>query len=91
MLSRPDNVENGAKRSCKSVFLRPFVQVFVELQQSKSQLSDMEFGRRLAVERELEKTVDSFSRNNCIFDESGKFLLYSTMLGIKVINLHTNV
>ena len=50
----------------------------------------MEFGRRIAVERELEKTVNKFRCNNCIFDETGHFLLYATMLGIKVINLYTN-
>ena len=25
-----------------------------------------------------------------VFDESGHFVLYATMLGIKVLNLHTN-
>nr|CAB3265122.1 peptidylprolyl isomerase domain and WD repeat-containing protein 1 [Phallusia mammillata] len=74
----------------KSRVFNESLNVFVELQQSKAQLANMEFGRRLAVERELEKSVDSFALGNCIFDESGQFLLYSTMLGIKVINLTTN-
>lgn len=29
-------------------------------------------------------------RQNAIFDESGHFLIYCTMLGVKVVNLVTN-
>ncbi|KAL3868863.1 hypothetical protein ACJMK2_041620 [Sinanodonta woodiana] len=65
------------------------LQQFIDLQQMKQQLPDMEFGKRLAVERDLEKS-ESFNICNIIFDETGYFILYSTMLGIKVINLHTN-
>lgn len=65
------------------------LQVFSEMQQQKQQLPDMEFGRRMATERDLEKT-DTLRFSNVVFDESGHFLLYATMLGIKVINLHTN-
>ncbi|TNN39414.1 Peptidylprolyl isomerase domain and WD repeat-containing protein 1 [Liparis tanakae] len=63
--------------------------MFTELQQMKQQLPDMEFGRRMAVERELEK-VDGIRLTNIIFDETGHFVLYGTMLGIKVINVETN-
>lgn len=55
----------------------------------RQQLPDMEFGRRMAVERELEK-VDGIRLTNIIFDETGHFVLYGTMLGIKVINVETN-
>ncbi|CAG2209963.1 PPWD1 [Mytilus edulis] len=65
------------------------LQQFTELQQMKQQLPNMEFGRRLAAERDLEKS-EAFHLCNIIFDESGNFILYGTMLGIKVINLHTN-
>ncbi|XP_015779408.1 PREDICTED: peptidylprolyl isomerase domain and WD repeat-containing protein 1-like [Acropora digitifera] len=65
------------------------LQVFSEMQQQKQQLPDMEFGRRMATERDLEKT-DTLRLSNVVFDESGHFLLYATMLGVKVINLHTN-
>uniref|UniRef100_H2YC15 peptidylprolyl isomerase n=1 Tax=Ciona savignyi TaxID=51511 RepID=H2YC15_CIOSA len=65
-------------------------QTFIELQRSKAQLANMEFGRRVAVERELAKNEGILSLNNVIFDDSGNFLLYATMLGVKVINLHTN-
>ncbi|NWR43221.1 PPWD1 protein, partial [Regulus satrapa] len=63
--------------------------MFTELQQMRQQLPDMEFGRRMAVERELEK-VDAVRLINIIFDETGHFILYGTMLGIKVINVETN-
>nr|XP_005301043.1 peptidylprolyl isomerase domain and WD repeat-containing protein 1 isoform X2 [Chrysemys picta bellii] len=63
--------------------------MFTELQQMRQQLPDMEFGRRMAVERELEK-VDAVRLINIIFDETGHFVLYGTMLGVKVINVETN-
>ncbi|XP_054764435.1 peptidylprolyl isomerase domain and WD repeat-containing protein 1-like isoform X1 [Lytechinus pictus] len=65
------------------------LKTFTELQQMRQQLPDMEFGRRMAVERDLQKS-DAFSLANIIFDESGYFVLYATMLGIKILNLHTN-
>nr|XP_022312893.1 peptidylprolyl isomerase domain and WD repeat-containing protein 1-like [Crassostrea virginica] len=65
------------------------LQQFTELQQMKQQLPNMEFGRRLAAERDLEKS-DQFNRCNIIFDESGNFVMYATLLGVKVINLYTN-
>ena len=53
------------------------------------QLDDMEFGRRLAAEKEIElPTVRN--RINIIFDETGHFLLYGSLYGIKVINTLTN-
>ncbi|CAH0482922.1 unnamed protein product [Peronospora belbahrii] len=50
-------------------------------------LDAIDFGRRAAVEREL---VDSDVVSNCIFDESGYFILYATLAGIKVVNVETN-
>jgi len=50
-------------------------------------IDDMEFGRRLAVERELElpgpdgKIPGMWM--NAIWDESGSFIIYPTLLGIK--------
>lgn len=52
-------------------------------------LEDIDFGRRLAVDREMGKS-DEVGFPNAIFDESGNFLLYPTLLGIKVVNLVTN-
>ena len=52
-------------------------------------LDDVDFGRRLAVERELENPALR-NRINVIFDESGHFVLYGSILGIKVVNTFTN-
>ena len=50
-------------------------------------VEDMEFGRRLAVERELE-LEDAEGRvparwSNAVWDESGCFVIYASLLGIK--------
>ncbi|KAL0585602.1 hypothetical protein ABG067_004744 [Albugo candida] len=50
-------------------------------------LDALDFGRRSAVEKEL---AASEVVSNCTFDESGHFLLYPTLLGIKVLNIETN-
>lgn len=42
----------------------------------------------MAVERELDKTEANLG--NIVFDESGYIVLYSTMLGIKLVNIYTN-
>ncbi|PSN40014.1 Peptidylprolyl isomerase domain and WD repeat-containing protein 1 [Blattella germanica] len=43
----------------------------------------------MAAERDLEKS-EAINLGNIIFDESGYFVLYATMLGVKVVNLFTN-
>ncbi|XP_026320592.1 peptidylprolyl isomerase domain and WD repeat-containing protein 1 isoform X2 [Hyposmocoma kahamanoa] len=65
------------------------LQRFQELQHQTQQLPNMEFGRRMATERDLEKS-DYVHLANIIFDMSGYFILYATMLGVKVVNLVTN-
>ena len=61
-----------------------------EMQQAGTavyKVEDMEFGRRLAVEKELElpgpdgKVPGAWI--NAVWDESGSFVLYPTLLGIK--------
>lgn len=62
------------------------LQATTEMQQAGTaiyRLDDMEFGRRLAGERELEKQPQTAARERAIFDESGSFLIYPTLLGIK--------
>lgn len=60
-----------------------------EMQQASAgvhKMDDMEFGRRLAVERELEKDGEgkkAAGTMNAVWDESGSFVLYPTLLGIK--------
>ncbi len=61
-----------------------------EMQQAGTavyKVEDMEFGRRLAVEKEIElpgpdgKVPGAWI--NAVWDESGAFVLYPTLLGIK--------
>ncbi|KAG8985667.1 hypothetical protein FRB90_004515 [Tulasnella sp. 427] len=64
-----------------------------EMQQAGTaiyKVDDMEFGRRLAVERELEKDERAWRTMNAVWDESGNFIIYPTLLGIKVVNIVTN-
>ncbi|KAF8147325.1 hypothetical protein K438DRAFT_1626382 [Mycena galopus ATCC 62051] len=73
------------------------LQAIQEMQQAGtgiSKLDDMEFGRRLAMERELEiPGPDGHVPgrwSNAIWDESGAFILYPSLLGVKVVNTVTN-
>ncbi|KAF8755141.1 Cyclophilin type peptidyl-prolyl cis-trans isomerase/CLD [Rhizoctonia solani] len=64
-----------------------------EMQQAGTashKLDDMEFGRRLAVEREIEKDPKVLSTISAVWDESGTMVLYPTLVGIKVVNTVTN-
>ncbi|KAI8607924.1 hypothetical protein BC830DRAFT_1157432 [Chytriomyces sp. MP71] len=52
---------------------------------------EMEFGRRMAVEREIEKAKGGQRDTlNAVFDESGHFIIYASVLGIKIVNIETN-
>lgn len=46
-------------------------------------LEAIDFGRRMAVEKEIEKTEHA-PQPNAVFDESSNFIIYATLLGIKV-------
>ncbi|KAK0487678.1 hypothetical protein IW261DRAFT_633981 [Armillaria novae-zelandiae] len=68
-----------------------------EMQQAGTavyKVDDMEFGRRLAIERELELPgpdgLIPGRWSNAIWDESGAFIIYPSLLGIKVVNTVTN-
>ena len=52
-------------------------------------LEEVEFGRRMATERELDNPVVR-PKVNVVFDESGHFILYGSLHGIKVVNTLTN-
>ncbi|KAJ1982459.1 Peptidyl-prolyl cis-trans isomerase cyp15 [Dimargaris verticillata] len=68
------------------------LQTISEMQQagtSVHKLDAMEFGRRLALDREIEASVQARFMN-AVFDQSGHFVLYPTLLGIKVVNLVSN-
>lgn len=62
---------------------------YSEMQHSGKAIPNMEFGRRMANERDLEKS-DSLAHANIAFDYSGHFVIYSTMIGIKMVNIETN-
>jgi peptidylprolyl isomerase domain and WD repeat-containing protein 1 len=67
--------------------------VFVDAQKDGSspyRLDPIDFGRRVAVEKALDVAKDKAPPSNVIFDDSGNFVLYPTMAGIKVVNLVTN-
>ncbi|KAJ7644158.1 hypothetical protein FB45DRAFT_289732 [Roridomyces roridus] len=73
------------------------LQAIQEMQQAGTALykvEDMEFGRRLAMEREVEMPGPDgripARWSNAIWDESGAFILYPSLLGIKVVNTVTN-
>ncbi|KAG7292349.1 hypothetical protein NEMBOFW57_002384 [Staphylotrichum longicolle] len=68
------------------------LQVIEDMQQAGTALQKLdavEFGRRLAQEREI-GSPELRDKFNVIFDESGHFILYGSYLGIKVLNTYTN-
>lgn len=69
------------------------ITTITEMQQagtlSTEPLDSVEFGRRIAIERELEHPAVQ-RRINVAFDESGNFILYGSILGTKVINTLSN-
>ncbi|TKA68293.1 hypothetical protein B0A49_05589 [Cryomyces minteri] len=68
------------------------LQIIEEMQQAGTavhKLDEVEFGRRLAVEKEVDNPSVR-NRINVIFDETGHFILYGSILGTKVINTLTN-
>ena len=68
------------------------LRVIEEMQQAGTgvqKLDDVEFGRRFAQEREVESQTLR-NKSNVIFDETGNFIIYGSMLGIKVLNTYTN-
>ncbi|KAF2744091.1 peptidyl-prolyl cis-trans isomerase cyp15 [Sporormia fimetaria CBS 119925] len=68
------------------------LETITEMQQAGTalqKLEDIEFGRRLGIERDLDHPLIR-PRMNVIFDETGNFILYGSMYGVKVINTLTN-
>lgn len=68
------------------------LQAIEDMQQagnSTQKIDHVEFGRRLAHEREVENQTLK-NKSNVIYDESGNFIIYGSMLGIKVLNTFTN-
>jgi peptidylprolyl isomerase domain and WD repeat-containing protein 1 len=53
-------------------------------------LDAIDFGRRMAVERSIIEKGDLAPTSNVVFDHSGVFILYPTLMGIKLVNVKTN-
>ncbi|RPA90404.1 hypothetical protein L873DRAFT_1753792 [Choiromyces venosus 120613-1] len=56
---------------------------------SEKKLPDLEFGRRIAIETDL-TSLSALTKQNIIFDESGHFIIYGSLAGIKILNTTTN-
>ena len=71
-------------------------------------LDAIDFGRRMQVERDMEKTARTHTItgptsaqqlattgllpvSNAVFDDSDTFLIFASMIGVKVVNVHTNM
>lgn len=68
------------------------IETITQMQQAGTaiqHLDDMEFGRKIGMEQELDHALIR-PRMNVIFDETGNFILYGSMFGTKVINTLTN-
>ncbi|CAG9530922.1 unnamed protein product [Cercopithifilaria johnstoni] len=53
-------------------------------------LQNMEWSRRVALEKELDRDENAFQHLSICFDETSNFLIYPTPIGIKVYNLYTD-
>ena len=53
------------------------------------QLDNLDYGKRMAVEKEVLASGEG-APSNVVFDASGNFIFFPTLLGIKCINLITN-
>ena len=61
-------------------------------QASELDLDSIDFGKRISVEKSIDSGVlASRQHPGAIFDETGNFLLYPTLIGIKVLNIQTNL
>merc|ERR1719401_2507888 len=52
-------------------------------------LDRFDFGRRIAVEKEMRKSP-ALMYQTAAFDESSNFIVYPSLVGVKVVNIHTN-
>ncbi|CAG9475000.1 unnamed protein product [Plasmodium vivax] len=55
-------------------------------------IDSLDFGKRLFIEKEIKKHIKSknIKLNMITFDESNQYIIYSTFIGIKVVNFVTN-
>ncbi|GAW81453.1 cyclophilin [Plasmodium gonderi] len=55
-------------------------------------IDSLDFGKRLFIEKEIKKHIknQNIKLNMIVFDESNQYIIYSTFIGIKVVNFITN-
>jgi len=53
-------------------------------------LDPLDFGRRMAVEREIDTALPPCPPPNAVFDTTGNFIIFPSLIGIKIINIVTN-
>ncbi|KJE96934.1 cyclophilin [Capsaspora owczarzaki ATCC 30864] len=66
------------------------LQVIANQSQLASHIDNIEYARRLAVEKDIDQQPVSVAGMNAVFDESGLFVIYPSLLGIKVVSIHDN-
>jgi peptidylprolyl isomerase domain and WD repeat-containing protein 1 len=67
------------------------IEVLTTLQQAAApgaKIADLEFGRRMALETSLDQAA--LQKANIIFDETGNFIIFGTLAGIKILNFVSN-
>ena len=62
----------------------------MKLQSEKKIFPAMDFNRKMAFEKELEKLNSAFSLSNIVFDKTSNFIMYPSVNGIKLVNIYTN-
>ena len=75
---------------CLGSFRDCFNEICQQTSKERNQLTPIEFNRRMAVERDLDKNSEQFALQRIEFDMSGNFLIMPSMLGIKLINCVSN-
>eukprot|EP01112_Ceratiomyxa_fruticulosa_P022938 TRINITY_DN8567_c0_g1_i1.p1 TRINITY_DN8567_c0_g1~~TRINITY_DN8567_c0_g1_i1.p1 ORF type:complete len:482 (+),score=91.09 TRINITY_DN8567_c0_g1_i1:2-1447(+) len=62
----------------------------IEPEENIYKLDPIDFGRRMAIEKEIDSAGENVPSSSVVFDESGNFIMYPTLFGIKIINIVTN-
>jgi peptidylprolyl isomerase domain and WD repeat-containing protein 1 len=71
--------------------LKFYVETYADIIKNEfTKIEKTEFDRKLATEKEIEKYIDVVPPINVQFDETSQFIMYSSILGIKLIDLYIN-
>ena len=76
---------------------------YIKLQSEKKMFQAMDFNRKIANEKDLEKPGEPIGSGssqvappppiagtNVVFDKTGNFILYPTLVGVKTVNIVSN-